>query len=281
MDDSTTLHAELRAGARVVVVGFGFIGAEVAASARMLGCDVTIVEVFDVPLVRALGPEVGAHVGRLHADNGVRAILGVTVERFEGGARVERVVLSDGRSIDADVVVVGVGISANDELAREAGIACDNGIVVDEHCMTSVRSIFAAGDVASHPNPILGERIRIEHWQNAQNHGAAAARAILGDTAPFAEVPWFWSDQFDVNIQMAGHPMRWDRIVWRGNPDERNFAAYYRDGARIMAVVGFNRGKDVRASRALIQAGADVPDDVLADEATDLRALAKAYTSAT
>ena len=187
--------------------------------------------------------------------------------------------LSDGATLDADVVVVGIGITPNDELAREAGIACDNGIVVNERCETSARGVFAAGDVAQHPNAILGERIRVEHWQNAQNQGVAAARAILGNTEPFREVPWFWSDQFDVNIQMAGHPSRWDRIVYRGNRAERNFAAFYKDGARIVAVVGFNRGKDVRGSRGLIESRADVPDATLEDDATDLRALATTFAS--
>ena len=279
MDDAAAIGASLQQGARAFIVGAGFIGCEVAASARSMGCEVTVADIFGVPLERALGPEIGAVYGSIHRERGVGLRMNAEVERIEGAGRVERVVLGDGTAFDTDVVVMGVGIIPNDELAREAGIACGNGILVDEHCMTSTRGVFAAGDVAEHPNPILGARIRVEHWQNAQNQGAAAARAILGKPEPFAEVPWFWSDQYDVNLQVAGHPVTWDRIVYRGSVAERNFTAFYLDGARIAAVAGLNRGKEVRAGRALIQAGARIDDSVLADDGTDMRALAKAATA--
>lgn len=278
VQDSSAIAARLGPGTRVVVVGAGFIGAEVAASARLMGCEVTVVEIFAVPLQRALGEEVGAIYGQVHRDHGVDLRLNSEVAAIHGDGSVSAVELTGGERIDADVVIIGVGVEPNIELARDAGLECDNGIVVNERCETSVPGIYAAGDVANHPNPILGARIRVEHWQNAQNQGAHAGKAMLGSAEPFSEVPWFWSDQYDLNLQMAGHPLRWDRIVRRGSLEERKGCAFYVDGERLVAAVGFNAGKDVRAARALIAAGITPADDVLADTSTDLRALSKPST---
>lgn len=274
IDDSLALRERLTPGAPLVVVGAGFIGCEVAASARMLGCDVTVIEVFDVPLLRALGKEVGGIWGEVLRERSIDLRTGTGVERIDAGTEGLRVVTAEGPAIDAAAVVVGVGIAPAVELAERAGIRTDDGVIVDERCETSVPGVYAAGDVARHPNPILGERIRVEHWQNAQNQGTHAAKCMLGSEEPFTEVPWFWSDQFDLNLQMSGHPSRWDRIVWRGDIAARTFAAFYLDSGRVVAAVGVNRGKDVRAARGLI--GKAAPPDVLADEGTDLRALAKA-----
>lgn len=275
IDDAQAIGEAARAGARIAVIGAGFIGCEVAASARKLGCDVHLVDVLPVPMVRALGEEIGGIYGDIHRDHGVVTHFGSGIDRVEGAGRAERVVLSDGASIECDLVVVGVGIQPNDDLAHEAGMHCDNGIVVNERCETSAPGVYAAGDVANHPNPILGHRVRLEHWQNAQNQAAAAARNLLGRDAPFSEVPWFWSDQYDVNLQMFGHPVGYDRIVYRGSIPDRSFAAYFMAGARMTAALGVNRAKDVRATRAFIEHAAPIEDAVLADEGTDLRALAK------
>jgi 3-phenylpropionate/trans-cinnamate dioxygenase ferredoxin reductase subunit len=275
VDDSVTIADRLEPGAQVVVIGAGFIGSEVAASARSLGCEVTVVEIVDVPLKRALGADVGSVFAQIHRDNGVTMKLGVKIERITGGDRARTVELADGTSIPCDVVIAGVGVMPNVEIAQDAGIECDNGIVVNERCETSAPGVYAAGDVANHPNPILGARIRVEHWQNAQNQGAHAAKTMLGSEEPFSEVPWFWSDQYDVNLQMAGHPFRWDRIVMRGSLQERKGVAFYLNDDRLVAAVGINTGKEVRASRALIAAGITPSDAELADESTDLRALAK------
>ena len=272
--DAEALSQVMKPGARVVVVGAGFIGSEIAASARVLGCDVTLFEAEAVPLVRALGEELGKIHGQIHRDNGVDLHTGIKVEGFEGDTRVRRVLTSEG-AFDADVVIVGVGIQPNVELAQDAGISVSNGIDVDELCRTSAPGVFAAGDVAKHPNKYCGEPIRVEHWQNAQNQGAAAARAMLGGTEPFDEVPWFWSDQYDLNLQMSGHPLHWDQMVFRGDVDARSFSAFYLDKGRLVACTGFNRGKDVRGARALIEAGVSPEPAVLSDESTDLRALAK------
>lgn len=277
--DSAAIGAHLTPGARVVVIGAGFIGSEVAASAKTKGCEVTLLEAAPVPLGRALGDRLGGIVAEIHREHGVDLRAGVGVDRIEGDARARRVVLADETAFDADVIVVGVGMEPNVELAADAGIAISNGIVVDERCATSVPFVFAAGDVANHPNPILGERIRVEHWQNAQNQGVAAARALLGKADRFAEVPWFWSDQYGFSLQMAGHPVRWDRVVFRGDVAARDFSAFYKDGERMTAVFGINRAKDVRAGKVLIASGVSVADDVLRDEGTDLRATAAAAGS--
>ncbi|MGZ4206230.1 MAG: NAD(P)/FAD-dependent oxidoreductase [Actinomycetota bacterium] len=274
MGDARALSDVLKPGAHVVVVGAGFIGSEIAASARTLGCEVDLFEAEAVPLVRALGEQIGRIHGEIHRENGVRLHTAIRVEGFEGDDRVRRVNTSEG-PFEADVVVVGVGIAPNVELAQDAGLEVKNGIVVDELCRTSAPDVFAAGDIANHPNPYMGEHIRVEHWQNAQNQGAAAARAMLGGTEPFAEVPWFWSDQYDLNLQMAGHPLRWDELVFRGDVDARKFSAFYLDHGKLVAAVGFNKGKDVRGARALIEAGISPAPAVLADESTYLRALAK------
>jgi 3-phenylpropionate/trans-cinnamate dioxygenase ferredoxin reductase component len=274
--DAIAINDQLKPGARVVVIGAGFIGSEVAASARMKGCEVTIVEIFDVPLQRALGPEVGAAFTSLHLDNGVTLRLGTQVKAFRGDTWVRTVELSDGTTLEADVVIVGVGVVPNVEVAEDAGLVCNDGIVVNELCKTSAPDVFAAGDVANHPNPILGHRIRIEHWQNAQNQGAHAAKTMMGSTEPYSEVPWFWSDQYDLNLQMAGHPVKWDRIVVRGSLQDRKGCAFYMDKGRMIAAVGLNSGKEVRGAKALIAAGITPSDAALADTGTDLRALAKA-----
>ncbi|MGZ4207063.1 MAG: NAD(P)/FAD-dependent oxidoreductase, partial [Actinomycetota bacterium] len=277
MGDARALSDVLKPGALVVVVGAGVIGSEIAASARTLGCEVDLFEAEAVPLVRALGEQIGRIHGEIHRENGVRLHTAIRVEGFEGDDRVRRVNTSEG-PFEADVVLVGVGIAPNVELAQDAGLEVKNGIVVDELCRTSAPDVFAAGDIANHPNPYMGEHIRVEHWQNAQNQGAAAARAMLGGTEPFAEVPWFWSDQYDLNLQMAGHPLRWDELVFRGDVDARKFSAFYLDHGKLVAAVGFNKGKDVRGARALIEAGISPAPAVLADESTDLRALAKGST---
>ncbi len=270
LDDSLAIRQRLSANTPVVVIGAGFIGAEVAASARMLGCDVTVLEIADVPLGRVLGPQVGHIYTDIHRDHGVDVRTGVGVERIEGDGRVQRVVATDGSTFDTDTVVVGVGIAPDIGPAEAGALEVGNGIIVNELCETSVPDVYAAGDVAFHPNPILGVSIRVEQWQNAQHQGAAAARSMLGQHVPFAEVPWFWSDQYDLNLQMAGLPSGSDRLVFRGDVDAREFSVFYlRDGV-LDAVVGVNRVQDVRAGRRLVGARATPAPEALADESVKL-----------
>jgi 3-phenylpropionate/trans-cinnamate dioxygenase ferredoxin reductase subunit len=223
LDDAIALRGQLTAGAPVVVIGAGFIGAEVAASARTLGCDVTMFEIAEIPLGRALGPEIGRIYADVHREHGVELRMSVGVERIEGHRHVQRVVATDGRVHDAAVVVIGVGLVPELDLAGRSGLANGNGVIVDEYCRTSVDDVFAAGDIANHPNRFLGRRIRIEHWQNAQHQGAAAARNMLGRQQPFHEVPWVWSDQYEHNLQVAGLPDPTQRMVLRGDAAARNF----------------------------------------------------------
>jgi 3-phenylpropionate/trans-cinnamate dioxygenase ferredoxin reductase subunit len=198
---------------------------------------------------------------------------GEAVARFEGGQRVERVVSASGHSFDCDFVVVGVGIAPATGLAEGAGLAVENGVVVDEYCETSAPGIFAAGDVANFYHPVLDERLRVEHWSNAQRQGVAAAKNMLGQREPYVEIPWFWSDQYESNIQYVGHAQSWDEVVLRGDVAGRKFSAYYLKDGRLRAALTVNRFKDIAPSRQLIRRGVVVEPNKLRDEEIDLKSL--------
>jgi 3-phenylpropionate/trans-cinnamate dioxygenase ferredoxin reductase subunit len=271
--DCERIASELAPGRRVVVIGAGFIGAEVAASARTTGLEVTVLEGGQVPLARALGPEMGRIYGDIHREHGIDLRLSTRIERLEGSGQVERVMTSDGEAVGCDFVVVGIGIDPDTALAEGTGIEVGNGIIVDEHCRTNVDGVFAAGDVANFPNPILGERLRLEHWANAQNQGVAAAKAMLGSEEPYADVPWFWSDQYDLNLQYVGYASSWDHIAIRGSVPERRFTAFYVKDGRLRAAMTLNRARDIRPSRELIRARVQVDAEKLQDEDVELRSL--------
>jgi 3-phenylpropionate/trans-cinnamate dioxygenase ferredoxin reductase component len=271
--DSERIRAAARNGGRAVVVGMGFIGSEVASTLRELGLEVKAVEPFRVPLERALGPEVGQVVADLHAEHGVEAFYGEGVESFDGDTRVRRVSTSSGRRIECDLAVVGVGIEPAVDVVAGTGVEVENGIHVDELCRTNVQGIFAAGDVANHMHPLFGRRIRVEHWRNAIEHGAAAARSMLGTGEPYAEVHWFWSDQYDANIQYAGHHREWDELVVRGSLEERSFVAFYLADGLVDAAVAVNSGRDLRRAQAVIRARVPVEPGKLRDPEVDLREL--------
>ncbi|NMH97354.1 NAD(P)/FAD-dependent oxidoreductase [Pseudonocardia acidicola] len=271
IDDALAIRRRLVPGARLTVVGSGFVGAEVAAAAHALGCQVTLLEIAQLPLQRVLGPALGKIFAAVHREHGIDLRLGTGVQRILGDGRVRQVVTTDGSIVETDVVVVGIGIDPAVELAGMAGARVGDGILVDEFCATSLDGVYAAGDVANHPNPIVGERVRLEHWQNAQNQAVAAAGSMLGRRQPFAEVPWFWSDQYDLNLQMAGHPLPGDDIVWRGDVDGLNFSAFFlRDGI-LRAALAVNRPRDVRGAMRLIEWRAEVEPDALRDVGVDLR----------
>ncbi len=257
--DSLAIRSEFDAAPRrVVVVGAGFIGAEVAATARGRGLDVTMVETANTPLERVLGAEMGRVCAEVHVDCGVDLRLGVGVESITGTDRVEQVVLTDGARLDADVVIVGVGVIPNTEWLEGSGLEIDDGVVCDPTC-SAAPGVVAAGDVARWPNRLFGQSMRVEHWDNAVEQGMAAARRLLaGDAAePFAPVPWFWSDQYDRKIQLAGRSGPDDEVVVvAGSPAERRFAAIYGRAGRIVAVLGFNRPRHVMQYRRLIAAAA-------------------------
>jgi 3-phenylpropionate/trans-cinnamate dioxygenase ferredoxin reductase subunit len=274
IEDADRIRSHLDEGRHLVVVGAGFIGAEVAASARTLGKDVTVLEAAPVPLHRALGEEMGRVYADIHRDHGVDLRTGQGVSSIEetGGGVVVRT--TGGDAIEGDAVVVGVGIEPRTELAAAAGLAVDNGVVVDAACRTSAEGVFAAGDVANHDHPVFGRRLRVEHFDNALRMGAAAAKSMLGVDEPYDHPHWFWSDQYDLNLQYGGFAFEWDRIVIRGSVEDRDFVAFYLKDGVLLAALGLNRGKEVRRAMKLISARAAPDPETLADEDVDLRKLA-------
>jgi 3-phenylpropionate/trans-cinnamate dioxygenase ferredoxin reductase subunit len=273
VQDADRIRQEIVAGRRVVVVGMGFIGSEVAASLRQKGLDVAAIDPGKTPLFRVLGETVGQTVADLHRAQGVRTIFEDKVAAFEGARRVTSVVTTGGLRLDCDFVIVGIGIEPAVELAEGSGIEVDNGIIVDEYCQTNISGIYACGDVANHYHPVFDRRIRVEHWQNAIKQGAAAARNMLGKRVPYDDVHWFWSDQYDTNLQYAGFHTTWEQLVIRGRVDSGSYLACYLNDGRIDAVVGLNRGKDVRRVMPLIKSRLVVDLERLRDERVDLRSL--------
>jgi 3-phenylpropionate/trans-cinnamate dioxygenase ferredoxin reductase subunit len=276
VDDANALRAEIVSGRRAAVIGMGFIGCEVASSLRQRGVEVVCIDPSPAPLFRVLGGELGQIVSAVHRDHGVDMIFEDVVTRFEGEGRVERVLTKLGRRVDCDFAVVGVGVEPVVDFLADSGVEIGNGILVDEYCRTNVPEIYAAGDVANHYHPVCRARMRVEHWQNAMQQGAAAARGMLGTGQPYDPVHWFWSDQYDVNLQYAGFRRPWDEIIVRGRLDTRNVIAFYLRQGCIDAVVGVNRRKDVRHAMPLIKARTAVDRRQLADEDVDLRSLAAA-----
>ena len=260
LDDCLAIRAELEAGARLCVVGAGFIGAEVAATARRRGLEVTLLEALPVPLVRGLGEEMGAACSALHLDEGVDLRCGVTVIAFEGRGRVERVRLSDGSAVAADVVVVGVGVAPVTDWLEWSGLTLDDGVVCDATCaVLGASRVYAAGDVARWHNPRYGERMRVEHWTNAAEQGVAAAANLLagpGAAEPFAPVPFFWSDQYDTKIQLVGHTRPGDEVrLAHGSVEERRFVALYGRAGRLVAALAFSWPRLLMSYRHLLAEG--------------------------
>ena len=269
--DADRIREVIRSG-RLVVVGAGFIGAEVAASARTRGAEVTVLEKNEVPLNRAIGEEMGRIYAAIHRDHGVdlRTEDGVaSIEETAGGlvVRTDR-----GDSIETDAVLVGIGIEPNVELAQAADLEVNNGVVVDQRCETSAPGVFACGDMANHAHPTFGRGIRVEHFDNALKMGTHVAGAMLGEREPFTDPHWFWSDQYDVNLQYAGFAYEWDDIVIRGSMEDLDGVAFYLMDGVLLGALGLNRGRDVRRSMKLIGARPDPAG--LRDEDADLRTLA-------
>jgi 3-phenylpropionate/trans-cinnamate dioxygenase ferredoxin reductase subunit len=273
LPDSDAIRAAAVPGARAVLVGMGFIGAEVAASLRSRGVDVTVVEFAETPLQRVLGTELGRVLEGLHRDHGVEMIFRDAADRFEGDGRFEVLHTKEGRAIEGDFAVVGVGVEPVTEVVRGTDIAVDNGILVDPALQTNVPGVFAAGDVARHDHPVFG-RIRVEHFDNAMKMGQAAAHNMLGRNEVFDDPHWFWSDQYDVNIQMAGFAAEWDDIVVRGSLEERRFAAFLLKDGVLRSTFTMNWPRDVRRSMPLIKAQVRPDPELLADPEFDLRTLA-------
>lgn len=280
LDDAARLGADLVAGRHLVVIGGGFIGLEVATAAVRRGLRVTVVERQASLLERALPPDIADTVAELHRSHGVEVILGCGVTAVCGPLRLCEVVLADGRVLAADLAVIGIGIIPNTELAEAAGAQSADGVVTDEFGRTTVEGIWAAGEVTSHWNPLLGRRVRLESWQNAQNQAIAVAsnmaRRAADAAAPlaaYAEVPWFWSDQYDVNIQIAGLMVPGAVTVWRGEPTRWHAIAFSLHGGRVVCATAFNMGGELRFARRLIESGARVAPEDLANPARRLKDL--------
>jgi 3-phenylpropionate/trans-cinnamate dioxygenase ferredoxin reductase subunit len=272
IEDALAIAAGLRGGARLVVIGGGYIGLEVAAAARQAGAAVTLLEAQPVLLGRALPPEISGEFAALHRAQGVALRLGCGVAGFVGTTRVEAVIAADGERIPADLVVVGIGIVPNLELAVAAGLAVEDGILIDGLGRSSAPGIWAAGDVARGEHALLGRRVRLESWQNAQNQAIAVGRAMCGAAPPAPEIPWFWSDQYALNFQMLGLPQAWDAIVWR-RAGEGCATAFLLAGDRLAAVAAFSSPRDIAVGRQLMLRGIPVEAARLADPAVPLKSL--------
>lgn len=268
LDDALALRAALEARPRVLVVGAGFIGAEVAASCRARGLQVTLVEPLPVPLARGLGEAMGRVCAELHRDQGVDLRCGVGVSGFQGHQRVERVTLSDGSSVEADLVVVGIGAAPETGWLEGSGLRLDDGVVCDGFC-AAAPGVFAAGDVARWHNPLFGEEMRVEHWSNAVEQGSYVAERLAGTdlgAQPFAPVPFFWSDQYGVKIQFAGRMRPDDEVrLVAGSLAERKFTALYGRAGRLSGVLAWSRPRDLAKYRRLIAAATPF-ESVLAAE---------------
>lgn len=272
--DSRWIGERIDSGGHLVVVGSGWIGAEVAASARQKGCEVTMLEMSSLPLERVLGPEVGTIYRDVHRDHGVEFIPETTVERFEGGEAVERVITRDGAEIESSFVVIGIGVVPRTELLETAGLNPDNGIVVDEALRTSLPGIHAAGDIANARHPIYDRHLRVEHWANALNQGPAAARAMLGQEVSYDEIPYFFSDQYETGMEYGGYATEWDEVVFRGDVDAREFIAFWVKDERVLAGMNMNVWDVNESIRDLIRSGERVDRKRLIDPDVPLGELA-------
>lgn len=270
LQDARALKEALGPGRRIVIIGAGFIGGEVAASARHLGASVTIVEALPLPLARVLDEDIAGMYADLHGENGVNLRLSSQVVAVRAGSDLE-LTLHDGNVLNCDVVLIGIGLEPNVNLAVDAGLECRNGIVVDEFGRSSADGIFAAGDVANHFNPVYQRWLRVEHHDNALKQGAIVAANILGDRRPYEAPHWFWSVQYDCTLEAVGWWQEHDQAVTRGTLESRRFVRFYLKAGQIVGAVGLNAGRDVRRAGRLVGSRMRIEAVNLADEAWDLR----------
>ena len=274
INDVEGIKQDVVEGKKAVIVGGGYIGLETAAVLNKLGMDVTVLEMMDRVLQRVTAVEVSEFFTRVHEEEGVRIKTSIAVESIEGTDKVEMVVCSDGSRFDADLVIIGAGIVPNVELAVEADLSVDNGIMVDEYGVTSDPAIFAAGDCTNHPNSLMGKRIRLESVPNAVDQAKAVAAAICGKQKPYAAHPWFWSDQYDVKLQIAGLNQGYDQVVVRGDQTTgRDFVAWYLKDGQLLAADCINRPKEFMITKRLLLNGAVIDPALLADESLEPKSL--------
>ncbi len=273
--DSKRIGERIESSQGLVVVGSGWIGAEIAASARQKGCEVTMLEVASLPLERVLGPELGQIYLGLHRDHGVEFLPETTVERFEGQGSVERVITRDGASIETGFVVVGIGVAPRTGLLESAGLRIDNGIVVDEYLQSSIPGVYAAGDVANVRHPFYRRHLRVEHWDTALHQGPVAARNMLGASEPYERIPYFFSDQYETGMEYSGHAIEWDEVVFRGDVGAREFIAFWLEDQRLVAGMNMNVWDVSDPIRELIASRRRLDPRELADPDTPLAELSE------
>jgi 3-phenylpropionate/trans-cinnamate dioxygenase ferredoxin reductase subunit len=271
--DSDAIRERLDAGGRLVVVGAGWIGCEVAASARQRGLDVVMIDPLEQPLVRVLGAEVGKVFADVHREHGVEVLTGTGVDAFVGDGAVRAVRTSDGREIECDFAVVGIGVIPRTQLAQDAGLDVGDGIEVHANLRTSVPSIYAAGDVAAQRHPLYEQRVRVEHWANALNQGAAAGRSMAGAEVVYDRLPYFFSDQYDVGMEYTGLPGSEDELIVRGELGSEGFIAFWWYGGRVNAALNLNVWDVTGPLQDLIRTRTVVDRDALADPDTPLESL--------
>lgn len=273
IEDVEGIRQELKPGSRLTIVGAGYIGLEVAAVAAALGAEVSVIEAEERVLARVASPEVSRFYEDVHRERGVELMLSSRVAAFAGGNRVEKTVLDDGREILSDLAIIGIGAIPNVELAEAAGLEVADGITVDERCRTSDELIYAVGDCTNHPNPLLGRRLRLESVHNALEQAKTAALNICGEKATYAEIPWFWSDQYEFKLQIAGLQENYDQLVLRGNPASRSFSCLYLSGNRLVAIEAVNRPQDFIQARRQIAERTALTVEKIADPSVALKDL--------
>jgi 3-phenylpropionate/trans-cinnamate dioxygenase ferredoxin reductase component len=282
LSDSKKLQDQLAPGKHLVIIGGGYIGLEVAATAINKGVAVTVLEQQERVLSRVTSPEVSRFYEKIHTDAGARVITGVAIKTYKldtAGAKIVSLELNNGETLQLDTVLAGVGAAPRTELAEEAGLDIDNGILVNEFCQTSDPSIYAIGDCSNHYNPIYGRRVRLESVPNAVEQARIAAKAICGSPSPYAPVPWFWSDQYDLKLQMAGLSQGYDQCVVRGEMTEASFVAFYLKSGKVLAADCVNRQPEFVAIKKLVQQQAEVSQEALRSPETSLKELAQSVSS--
>lgn len=258
--DAEAIQAEVREGAQAVIIGGGYIGLETAASLRKLGMNVTVLEMMGRVLERVTAEPMSEYYSKLHQIHGVKILTNTQALELQGSQKVERVLCNGDVNLPADLVIIGIGVIPNVELAESAGLAVENGVVVDEFACTSDPDIVAAGDCTFHPNNLLGYNLRLESVPNAMEQAKTAAATLCGNQKPYHSLPWFWSDQYDVKLQIAGFNKGYDRVEIRGEPEQNHFVAWYLQGDRILAADCVNSPKEFMMAKKLIAAGATIAD---------------------
>lgn len=278
--DAQAVQAAVKPGGKAVIVGGGYIGLETAASLRKLGMSVTVLEMMNRVLERVTAPELSRYYTDLHQRHEVQIITHAQALALEGNEQVERVVCNEGRTLDADLVVIGIGVIPNTELAAAAGLQIENGVVVDEFAQTSDPDIVAAGDCTFHPNNVLGYRLRLESVPNAMEQAKTAAASLCGQQKAYHALPWFWSDQYNAKLQIAGMNRGYDRVVLRGEPAKDQFVAWYLKGDQILAADCINSAKEFMQAKRIIAEKIRISDQDLSDSSVDLATLISAANAA-